>query len=172
MPYKDRNQYLANQKLYYEKRKEEDTVGQKKVQKQKQCAVCSFFFTPKLKTQKYCKPACKTEADAAKNYQLSWRKNNPEKVDAQNLRVRLKRYGLTEEQFKRMEDEQNGNCKICGINKKDARKGELCVDHCHDTLKVRGLLCHVCNSALGLFKDDPELIKKAFKYVKNEGKIL
>lgn len=172
MPYKDREQYLAQQKLYYEKRKEENTVGHPKTYATKMCACCSESFVPKLKTQKYCSKKCKNTSFDTKEYQRLWKKKNPEKQVAQNLRVRLKRYGLTEEQLRCMEEEQNGNCKICGINRKEARNGELCVDHCHETLEVRGLLCHECNSALGLLKDNPKLIKKAFEYVKNKGKIL
>lgn len=44
-------------------------------------------------------------------------------------------------------------------------KSKLVVDHCHDTGIVRGLLCHNCNRALGLFKDKIEVLKNAIKYL-------
>ena len=44
--------------------------------------------------------------------------------------------------------------------------GCLVVDHDHKTGKVRGLLCHNCNRALGLLHDDQELMQKASEYVK------
>lgn len=41
------------------------------------------------------------------------------------------------------------------------------VDHCHETGQVRGLLCNLCNQALGLFKDSPELLARATAYLHN-----
>ena len=76
-------------------------------------------------------------------------------------------YGITETDYQKMLEEQNGVCAICGINA-TIRKGahiRLSVDHCHDTGKVRGLLCNRCNHAIGVFKDDPTLLKKAMEYL-------
>ena len=44
---------------------------------------------------------------------------------------------------------------------------ELAIDHCHTTRKARGLLCSRCNTALGLFKDDPGVIENALIYLAN-----
>src|SRR5262245_33117176 len=66
----------------------------------------------------------------------------------------LSKYGLTIEGYDRMEREQGGVCRICG--RKTQRGKYLCVDHCHLRLKVRGLLCHPCNTGLGNFDDDSE----------------
>jgi hypothetical protein len=43
------------------------------------------------------------------------------------------------------------------------------VDHNHTTGKVRGLLCSSCNGALGLFKDNPEVVAAALLYLKDYG---
>lgn len=42
---------------------------------------------------------------------------------------------------------------------------KLCVDHDHETGKVRKLLCHNCNRALGLLRDDPALLRKSAEYI-------
>ena len=60
-----------------------------------------------------------------------------------------------------MLEHQNECCLICNKNDEKA----LCVDHCHKTGKVRGLLCNKCNKALGLFNDNIELIKVAASYL-------
>jgi hypothetical protein len=77
---------------------------------------------------------------------------------------------VTQEQFDQMVENQNGLCLICG--KPPSGKGKsaiLHVDHCHDTGKVRGLLCTNCNCGIGFFKDDPELVKKALAYLEDGG---
>jgi hypothetical protein len=112
-----------------------------------------------------------------------YRKNNPEKFKEQE-KLRRKKEGQlrnTKEVCRRLDMEvsdyyimlesQNGLCKIC--NKEETRKsrteGKICqlaIDHCHTTGKIRGLLCHACNIAIGKFKDDINLLEKAIQYLK------
>lgn len=73
----------------------------------------------------------------------------------------LKRYGLTKESFMELFLRQRGVCAICG--RKSRR--ELAIDHCHRKGTVRGLLCGKCNTALGQFNDDPELLRSAIAYL-------
>jgi hypothetical protein len=69
--------------------------------------------------------------------------------------------------------EQDRLCAICGSRENRKINGkyatELSIDHCHRTGKVRGLLCHCCNLALGLFKDNPALLEKAASYLMKVG---
>jgi len=51
-------------------------------------------------------------------------------------------------------------CRICGDQER-----AVVLDHCHETNIVRGLICGLCNSALGLFRDDPDLMRRAAEYV-------
>ena len=69
-----------------------------------------------------------------------------------------KRYGVTAEEYN-TKMESFSSCVLCGST------NNLCYDHDHDTLKFRGVLCRLCNTALGLFQDNPELMRKAASYV-------
>jgi hypothetical protein len=79
-----------------------------------------------------------------------------------NAAYRLKRYGLTDTQYKSLYSTQSGCCAICHIY-----KDVLAVDHCHITGKVRGLLCRPCNSAIGLFKEKLTSLQSAIAYLSN-----
>jgi len=79
-----------------------------------------------------------------------------------------RKYQMTIEDYEKMYDEQNGVCKICGqpeTKKYNGKVVELAVDHCHETGKVRGLLCNKCNVALGGFQDSPTLLASALNYL-------
>jgi hypothetical protein len=84
-------------------------------------------------------------------------------------RDRLKKYGLTLEDYYALGDRQGWVCEIC---REDIEKdgGETltraCVDHCHATGKVRALLCHRCNIGIGCFREDIDLFKQAIRYVR------
>ncbi len=79
------------------------------------------------------------------------------------------KYGLTPADYQDMLVAQGGGCAICGIAQSQIWKENwnhpLEVDHCHDTGKVRGLLCSSCNVSLGRFKHDPDLLRRAAEYV-------
>ncbi len=91
--------------------------------------------------------------------------SDPEFRARQVARFREKRhmlmYGLTAEDYQRLLAAQNGACAVC--NEKSERR--LCVDHCHATGEVRGLLCSNCNTAIGLLDDDPDRMLAAALYV-------
>jgi hypothetical protein len=77
-------------------------------------------------------------------------------------RNRLKtRYGLTPEEVEQMKLDQNGMCGICIREPKTWH-----IDHCHQTGKVRGMLCGSCNMALGLLKDSERRIINAAIYLR------
>lgn len=61
-------------------------------------------------------------------------------------------YGITMAEYDTMLKGQGGVCAACG-GREDVKGRRLCVDHDHDTGRVRGLLCHKCNTAIGLGKD-------------------
>lgn len=79
-------------------------------------------------------------------------------------------YGITAEEFDRMEAAQGGACAICGkpetsVSRKLGRAFPLSVDHCHATGGVRGLLCRACNNGIGQLRHDPGLLSAAIEYL-------
>lgn len=88
--------------------------------------------------------------------------------DKAQKKYSLKKYGISIEEYDRMVESQKGLCKICNSFEPN-RKGRLCVDHDHDTGKIRGLLCDKCNRAMGLFGDSQENLQKAIEYLKANG---
>lgn len=77
-------------------------------------------------------------------------------------------YGITLDEYQVLFEKQNGVCAIC--LKPESRKNNkgidsLAIDHNHETGKVRELLCHRCNAALGMFFEDPLLLEKARDYL-------
>jgi hypothetical protein len=91
-----------------------------------------------------------------------WRENNKEKV--LNKRYQ-ERYGISYQDYCNLLKEQNHKCAICGIDEVDSRSNKLCVDHDHETGKVRQLLCHNCNCGLGHFQDNVSVLEEALKYL-------
>lgn len=71
------------------------------------------------------------------------------------------KYGITLDEFNNLLNKQDGRCAIC----KTIPDYRLCVDHRHDTGKVRGLLCKPCNKAIGQLGDTPESVKIAYEYL-------
>jgi hypothetical protein len=120
--------------------------------KEKKCRHCGTEFKPQAPSHLYCSQECADHA-LSSNY--------------------LKRtYGITLEHYQQLLEEQDAKCKICDsegfVMNKDRHKVKLVVDHDHLTGKVRGLLCHNCNRALGLFKDNPRIIESAVNYLESE----
>ena len=75
------------------------------------------------------------------------------------------KYGINQADYDRMLIEQNGSCAICRTTKSGSRLKVFCVDHCHNTDKVRGLLCTHCNMAIGQMNDDADRLRSAAAYL-------
>lgn len=96
-----------------------------------------------------------------------WYKEHPEAQKKTDRECQLKRkYGITTADYDQLLLKQNFACAICLVRPNPTDK-RLAVDHCHSTGKVRGLLCSCCNTALGKFREDPELLRKGALYVEN-----
>ena len=101
-----------------------------------------------------------------------------EGVRAENLRSK---YGIAPEEYDALREAQGFRCAICGVHEDEIRyvpRGRprldgrptaepfrLVVDHCHDSSRIRGLLCAGCNSAIGHFNDSPAAMRAAALYL-------
>lgn len=88
-----------------------------------------------------------------------WQSRNKEHV---NRGKRFRRYGISEADFLMMLVLQDSKCLIC---EKDFMENTIHIDHSPVTSHVRGLLCPNCNSGLGKFLDNSDLLLKAAEYV-------
>lgn len=101
----------------------------------------------------------------AKNnaYMKGYYARNKEKWRAGQL---LRDFGITAKQYDEMLSSQSGQCALCETSTPGG-KGVFHVDHCHHTGSVRKLLCHSCNTGLGLFKDNADVLIKAAAYIRD-----
>lgn len=76
-----------------------------------------------------------------------------------NLKYAL---GLSTDDYEKLLEVAGNRCQICGSDR-GARR--LSVDHCHETGKIRGLLCHLCNTAIGKLGDNSQGVYRAYDYL-------
>lgn len=96
-----------------------------------------------------------------KSLARTWARNNPKGKKSQ----RIRQYGLTLEQFHALLKSQDGKCAICGFSDLSKPKLFPVIDHCHDTGRIRGILCSNCNFGIGKFRNDPRLLSAAVAYL-------
>ena len=109
-------------------------------------------------------------AQSSKEVKQRWLKDN------HHLRAEINRnwtlrnvYGLTTEQYQAMFDAQDGRCAICKVPfigiKEEPKNQRVHIDHNHETLWVRGLLCGHCNFGIGHFQNDIDKLQAAIEYL-------
>ena len=159
------------------------------------CKIHGKLIPELIKQDGRCKLCHRKSASRKRNENRAWfnakmkieREKNPEKwkeiYQKAYLKFRAKHKeeysllkccqarGITLDQYQEMLEKQNGVCAICFLpeTRKDPRTKSsmrLTIDHCHSTNKVRGLLCHSCNTAIGKLGDDIPRIIRAAKYIK------
>ena len=91
-------------------------------------------------------------------------------VKREMQRRHMKRhYGITPERYFELLDAQGGKCLGCDYIHDDGGVGKrkLHVDHDHKTGKIRGLLCHQCNAAIGFLREDPARLRRLADYIES-----
>lgn len=115
---------------------------------ERDCKKCGINFSTNDNRKIYCTRDC---------YRTDWVKMR--EYDYQST------YGISIAEYNELFTEQDGCCAICDRHQSEFKR-RLAVDHCHDKGRIRGLLCHNCNLALGRFMESPEILKSALEYVK------
>ena len=88
---------------------------------------------------------------------------------AAHRKSNLKRlYQITPEAYDELFEKQSSRCAICNRHQSMFQK-PFVVDHDHKTMAVRALLCPACNTAIGLFGDDPAILERAVIYLRKGG---
>lgn len=85
-------------------------------------------------------------------YRKQWRRDNPNSVKNTKLKIR---FGITLADYTDLLQKQNGLCAIC---KTPPKEKCLAVDHNHTTGKVRALLCTSCNTKLGWYENNKDIV--------------
>lgn len=106
----------------------------------------------------------KKERAALRSLERRRKANKRRRVDKGYRKYTTKyRYGVTQAYIDVLREEQCGLCVICGTG------GQLYIDHCHTTSKVRGLLCPGCNTMVGVIEKRGHLLQKARQYIEERG---
>lgn len=106
-----------------------------------------------------------TTSEGAAAYGKQYRTSFPDVAKHHHL---MNKFGISFPEYVQMAVERGNKCDICGEPEREERGGKLkslAVDHDHTTGAVRGLLCSSCNTALGKFKDSPDLLRSAIAYL-------
>lgn len=126
------------------------------------CSVCNeskdlscFFWKKKGETLEAC---CKQCSSARA---LTWRTANKHKIRDTSYK---KKFGITLEEYESKLKYQNYCCAICETPQKDFNL-RFAIDHNHKTGEVRDLLCGQCNAAIGMAKEDENILQKMIKYL-------
>jgi hypothetical protein len=129
-----------------------------------------YAATEHGRTQLAAKQRRRREAHAA--YMLAWRNRNYEKVREYERRHllsntylvrRCAKYGITAERYMELVAQQEGRCAIC--REPPSARAPLCIDHNHASGVVRGLLCKVCDLAVGNLRDSVARARATLAYL-------
>jgi len=140
-------------RIYYQKNKDKINVYTKIYYQKNREEIKEKRNTPEARAKK--KPLDK-----------KWRDKNKANKKIYDFK---RNYGITQKEYNEIYLRQGGVCAICGnkeIIKINGKVKSLSIDHNHITGEIRGLLCHYCNVAIGILKEDISIFQKCIEYLK------
>jgi len=155
------------------------------------CAHCGATFVKKRRDSRHCSKPCQKRGLFSEWYALNRREPIPRScpvcdepipseahanrtycsTSCREVARRLTSYGLTLESYRQMLESQGHACAICGDaddnkwSRGGLRRDGWHIDHCHDTGKVRGILCPPCNLMIGYARDNVDTLRRAIDYL-------
>lgn len=140
-------------------------LGVKQCQKCKTLCPLDAFAKNARRKDNLCTWCKKCRAEYAKAY----RANHKEKIRNKQRDIKYRElYGISLEDYNAILEKQNNKCACCGTaspSKSPDKWTNFCVDHCHLTGEVRGLLCNSCNIGIGKLGDNLDGVLKAVSYL-------
>ena len=146
-------------------------MSRKKEPTYAECPICGEMFEQYRSTNVYCKdPDCQklranqrwakwAEKDGSRERITEYQRKYRAQTNAGRKWEVRARYGLEWEDYLALLDTFNHSCALCG------ETADICVDHCHRTGKVRGILCRKHNAAIGALGDSADEVRKALDYL-------
>jgi hypothetical protein len=166
----DKEYYLKNnekvkeyQKKYRLKNKEKKKEYDKEYYLKNNEHFKEYYLKNKEKVKEYVKEYRLKNREKYLKYMRDWHQK-PENIGRNKNYKLIKRYNLTLEQFNDKLKNQNNKCTLC-YTTFDEKINKACVDHNHQTGKIRDLLCSFCNSTLGLVKENINILNNMINYL-------
>lgn len=172
---------LRERRAFFKKRYLSDPVNRRKAQdtenayKRKRRAADPAYGERRYAWQKAYLESKKDDPEFQKNKKATLKRwlakqyREAQLADPEfNFKRRCFRHGITTEAFWDIFNFQGGCCAICDSLFPDpvkCKSTEICIDHDHALLKVRGLLCNGCNAAVGMLGDTPQGVLRALEYL-------
>lgn len=127
----------------------------------KNCRICNCNAVKNPRVRRLVAGFCMTCGKASPKAELKFCQNCLDKMTG---KAREAKHGVSDKEYQQMLIDQSGVCAIC---KTPSSGRALGLDHDHKTGAVRGLLCLHCNTGIGNFRDDIDLLDAARKYIAN-----
>lgn len=139
------------------------------------CKFCKKEFIPKNSRSRVCySEFCQRERQIESLRTMRQKYSETRKIEIRTYRNAYRSkllYDLTASQITDLYLLQSGKCKICNkeiLLSTSNKMLRACIDHDHSNDKVRGLLCQPCNTMLGHFNEDIELLERVISYLKKD----